>query len=86
MKNQIKKVILGSIIAILTLMAGKLLAGDLNSDAQVVKEAVPEVYAQIKESAIEEWDADYNMVIYTINNESDSYLDVYQFRGELYQP
>jgi ribosomal protein S6 len=65
--------------AVLFVAFSTVFANDLNSNAKVIKEALPEVYAKIKSMAVDKWGTDYDMVVYTINKESDSYFYVYDF-------
>jgi hypothetical protein len=50
--------------------------GQLNANAEGLKKHLPHIYNPIKESAIEQWDSDHEMVVYVINNQSDAYREL----------
>ena len=50
--------------------------GQLNSNAKVIKENMPVLYETIKKYSEREWDNDYEMIVYTINNQVDAYIEM----------
>jgi len=61
---------------LLLLVVFTLAAVDLNPSAVVIKEHSIDGYNVIKYYAMQEWGTDHGMVLYTINKQCDSCLDV----------
>src|SRR5690606_2933762 len=67
---------------LITLLFVSTLNAQLNSNATLIKEKLPEQYELIKTLASEDWEGDHEMMIYTINNQSDSFKKVLGFEKE----
>jgi len=61
---------------IFIILAVMLTAEGLTGNAVAIKESYPEGYEVIKERAIQEWGTDHAMVLYEINKQCDSVLNV----------
>ena len=61
---------------LILLIAPVLGFGQLNSNAKLVKENMPVLYETIKKYSEREWDNDYEMIVYTINNQVDAYIEM----------
>ena len=48
----------------------------LNSNAKAIKQKSPELYETIKRFSENKWDDDYQMVVYTINNQIDAFIEM----------
>lgn len=51
----------------------------LNSNAKLIKEKLPNQYNLIKLLASEDWEGDHKMMLYFINKQSDSFMKVTEF-------
>lgn len=49
----------------------------LNSNAEILKNDVPETYKKIKTFAEQDWKGDHSMMVYTINKQADSFFEYY---------
>lgn len=52
------------------------LYGQLSSTAELFREDYPDGYSLIRDNAINEWHHDSVMIVYTINRESQSFLEI----------
>ena len=50
--------------------------GQLNSNAKLIKENMPTLYETIKKYSESKWDNDYEMIVYTINNQADAFAEI----------
>ena len=69
------------IVLILLLLSTTICSAQLNSNAKLIKEKLPEEYSLIKLLASEDWEGDHEMMIYTINNQSDSLIKITEFQN-----
>ena len=65
-----------AIITILLMLAVSISYAQLNENARIVKSKIPDAYSLIKDQAVEKWGSDHEMVVYTINNQCDSYYNI----------
>ena len=63
-------------LLLLLLIAPVLGFGQLNSNAKLVKERIPALYETIKKYSEREWGNDYEMIVYTINNQVDAFIEM----------
>lgn len=68
-----------NIFLLLMLLCTFTMSAQLNSNAQLIKEKLPEKYDLIKLLASEDWEDDHEMMLYTINNQSDSFIKILKF-------
>ena len=64
------------LLVLFIITAGLLSAAELSPSAVAIKESSPDGYAVIRAAAIEKWGTDHQMVLYEINTQSDSCIDV----------
>lgn len=48
----------------------------LNSNSQLIKERVPEIYNKIKTLCSKRWEGDHKMMVYTINGQCDAFIEL----------
>jgi hypothetical protein len=63
-------------LLLLLLIAPVLGYGQLNSNAKLIKENMPTLYETIKKYSESKWDNDYEMIVYTINNQADAFAEI----------
>ncbi len=68
------------IFLLLLLLITSTINAQLNSNAKLIKDKLPEEYDLIKLLASEDWEGDHKMMLYTINNQSDSFVKVIEFK------
>ena len=68
-----KKILL---IALLALSAT--VSAQLKAEAEFVKERTPDIYNVIRSMAIDKWDDDHEMIVYTINKQSKAFVEFVQ--------
>ena len=61
-----------TILTIAAILIANFTFGQLNSKAKFFQEKAPEIYKDIRYYAVQEWGVQDDMVIYTINKESDA--------------
>ncbi|MBN4085034.1 hypothetical protein JYT89_01685 [Flavobacteriaceae bacterium AH-315-B10] len=67
------------IFLFLMLLCAFTMSAQLNSNAQLIKDKLPKKYDLIKLLASEDWEDDHEMMLYIINNQSDSFIKVLGF-------
>ena len=53
-----------------------LMNAQLNSEAQLLKDKLPEEYNLIKLLASEKWEGNHEMMVYVINNQAKAFIEV----------
>ena len=66
-----KKLILITLLALSTSLSAQ-----INFSATAIKSETPELYADIRSSAIQEWSNDHSMVLYEINKQADAFREL----------
>ena len=67
------------ILLLLLIFSTLSISAQLNSNAKLIKEKLPNEYHLIKLIASEDWEGDHRMMLYTINNQADAYIKVLEF-------
>ncbi len=72
-----------NIIGVLLLVVSVFAFGEpkLNKNSQYLRDNISGVYENIKAAAIEDWDTDHEMIVYTINKQSDKYYEAIAYIG-----
>lgn len=68
------KTLITSVIILTAIITAN--AEGLNENAKFIKGHYPDGYAGIRKYAVAEWDTNYEMIIYTINNQADAVFKV----------
>lgn len=64
-----------SLVILMLMVVVVLFADGLNSDAQYLKSDFPEYYEVVKQRAINEWQEDNVMIVYTINSQAKALFE-----------
>lgn len=70
-----KRIILAFILTISVMQASQ---AQLNSNAEIIRNKLPEVYNEIKTFVSEDWEGDHEMMVYTINGQCDAFMELRQ--------
>lgn len=68
------------ILLLLLIFSTLSINAQLNSSAKLIKEELPKEYRLIKHIASEDWEGDHRMMVYTINNQSEAFLKILEFK------
>lgn len=71
-----------TIVTLLICLLSFNVIGQLNDNAEFLRDSIPNFYKPIKDYAVSEWGTDHEMVVYTINKQSDALFEFVHLYSE----